>query len=116
MAWELRHRTPNSYEQVIELIQGFSELNVQAKVNVVETDDVASLRKEVTSQAALIEQLLATQMEMQKQLTAALAQNNSRRAGNKGPITCYRCQKQGHIAKNCTEGPTKEQTKNVNVQ
>lgn len=115
LAWELRNRTPNTYKQVIDLIQDFNELNVKPMINRVETDEMSSLRKEVSNQGALIEQLIASQTELQKQLTTALAQNKPRR-NNKGSILCYRCRKEGHIAKNCSESRPQGQSENDNVQ
>ena len=113
LMWELRHRTPSSYEEVVELIKGFNELNVNPRINQVETDEVAVLRKEVASQATLIERMLANQEEMQKQILAALPKPRPRR--DLASLTCYRCQQQGHIARNCTAKPVKP-SENAQVQ
>lgn len=117
LSWELRHRTPDSYEEVVELVQSFGELNFGGpnRINQVETDEVSCLRKEVAAQAALIEQMVASQAQMQKQLSAALTQIQPRRT----PITCYRCQKTGHMARSCPTMPRpapKLQAENGNVQ
>ena len=64
LTWELRHRTPGTYESVVEMIKGYNELNVSTRINQVESDKVGSLRKEVATQTALIERMLANQEEL----------------------------------------------------
>ena len=112
LTWELRNRTPASYEEVIDLIQGFNELTVNTKINRVEADEVSNLRKEVSAQAALIEQMVASQLEMQKQLSVAIEKLKPRR--DNSSIVCYRCGKKGHISKHCRSA--KDESENANVQ
>jgi hypothetical protein len=110
LTWELRNRTPSSYEEVVELVQDFSEMNLgTTRVNRIETDEIASLRQEVASQAALISKMVATQTEIQQQLAAALSTPRPRR--DNPSIICYRCQQPGHIARNCTNMPKPNQEK-----
>ena len=117
LIWELRNRTPGTYEEVIDMIQSFNEMTVTPRVNKVETEEVSNLRKEVTAQAELIKQMIATQQEMQKQqqqLLSALSTNKPRRDNSR--IVCYRCRQEGHIARNCKADVTKEKSENSHVQ
>jgi len=114
LIWELRNRTPGTYEDVIDMVQSFNEMTVTPKVNKVETEEVSSLRKEVATQAELIQQMVATQMEMQKQLTAVLSKSKPRR--DNSSIVCYHCRKEGHIAWNCKAPLDTNPQKNGTVQ
>jgi len=97
LVWELTMKVPSTFREAVEVIQRFSELNQgQLKVNRVDIEEMATLKKTVESQSAMIDQLIASQAELTKQLASVVQ-------SRQGERKCYRCQQPGHIAKDCRQ-------------
>ena len=98
LIWELNNRPPPSFSDAVETIQRYCELNTSSsRINRISEED-DPLKKLVEAQSAAIEKLMTAQAELTSQMA-----NLTSRISKPRSIKCYKCQKDGHIARNCPE-------------